>query len=146
MGAAVAGVSAFEWGLLAISAATTAYSVDQGKKATASQQVELDLAKRQESQAAQDRELQRNRRINAILGAQNAQAAASGVANSGSVANISLQDAKLAGEDSSTDALNTRTRIDALSRQRTTIGSVGRARTATSIMKLAETGYSTFGK
>jgi hypothetical protein len=86
-----------------------------------SERSQIKLEERQEKLAAGDRELQRQRRLNALLGEQNAMAAASGVANSGSVANISLQDAKLAEEDSKVDKVNTGYRLQALRMKRKSI-------------------------
>lgn len=87
-----------------------------------SQQAQLKLQQRQESQAATDREVQRQRRLNAILGSQAASAAAAGVANSGSIANLSLVDAKRAAEDSVVDQVGTGQRIAALKAQSKSIG------------------------
>lgn len=108
--------------LLALAAAGTAVAVHGQRQAAGAQQVELDLAARQEATAARDREVQRKRRLVAILGSQAAEASAAGVAMSGSVANVSITDAKRAGEDSLIDSVNTSTRINALRRERRTIG------------------------
>ena len=78
---------------------------------------ELAIAKRQEKAAALDREVVRKRRSAAILGAQTAEAAAKGLQLSGSVANISIVDAKRAAEESQIDRINTSGRISALSRR-----------------------------
>lgn len=102
---------------VALLVVTTALQVAAQQSASKAQQVQLDLQKRQEKNAATDREVQRQRRLNAILGAQNAEIAASGVVNQGSVANVSIKDAKRAAEDSQVDRINTATRITALSAQ-----------------------------
>lgn len=139
------GVFAAYPALTALTAASTAVAVYSARESAAYQQAELDVAARQEGRAAQEREVARKRRLAAILGSQSAAAAASGLAMSGSVANISLTDAQRAGEDSLTDDVNTRQRIDALRRQRHTIGRMSNIRTATSIMGGAERAY-TYGK
>lgn len=126
--------------VLAAAIVGTALQVESDRAATRAQQVELRMAKRQESAAARDRELQRKRRTGAILGTQSALAAASGVAMSGSVANVSLTDAKRAGEETMIDDANTRARIGALERRRRTIGRLGNIRTATTILGFAEQG------
>jgi hypothetical protein len=108
------------------------------RRATQAREVELTLMQRQEESASRDREVQRQRRINALMGAQAAQAAAQGVQLSGSVGNISLEDARLAGEASMIDDINTRQRIDALSRNRATLTSQSNFRTATQILNTAD--------
>jgi hypothetical protein len=101
------------------------------------QQVQLNLEKRQEQSAARDREVQRQRRLNAILGAQSAAIAASGVANSGSVANVSLIDAKRAAEDSQVDRINTSSRVIALDTNRRAIRKVGQIQAAGTLLSAA---------
>ena len=96
--------------------------------------VELNIAKRQERSSALDREVLRKRRSAAILGAQTAEAAAKGVQLSGSVANISLVDAKRAAEESQIDRINTAGRISALSRRSKSIRRAARIKIATSII------------
>jgi hypothetical protein len=110
--------------------------VQAGAQISASnaQQTQLKLEKRQEESAARDREVQRMRRLNAILGAQNAAIAASGVANSGSVANVSLVDAKRAAEDSQVDRINTSSRIIALDTNRRAIRKAGQIQAAGTIL------------
>lgn len=108
-------------------------------KAAGAQQVELDLAARQEKLAATDREVQRKRRLNAVLGTQAAQAAASGVAFSGSVANVSVSDAEQASVDRLVDRSNTRIVIDSINRRRKSIGRAGALSAATSILSTAGT-------
>lgn len=113
--------------------------VSAGAQISASnaQQAQLKLEKRQEESAARDREVQRQRRLNAILGAQNAAIAASGVVNSGSVANVSLVDAKRASEDSQVDRINTRSRIIALDANRRAIRKVGQLQAAGTLLSAA---------
>lgn len=124
--------------LLALVAAGTAVAVHEQRQSAGAQQVELDLAKRQEEQAARDREVQRKRRLVAILGSQQAEAAAGGTALSGSIANISITDAKRAAEDSLIDQQNTSTRIAALGRERRTIGRLQRAESLGTILSAGE--------
>lgn len=112
------------------------------RQASGAQQVELEMQKRGEDSAARDREVQRKRRLNAILGAQSAVAAASGLQSQGSVANISLVDATRAGQESFIDQGNTRARIASLSRQQASIRRVSAGRTATTIL---QTGASIYG-
>jgi hypothetical protein len=107
------------------------------KKSSDAQQVQLNLEKRQELAAAQDREVQRQRRLNAILGANNAAIAASGVVNSGSVANVSIIDAKRASEDSQVDRVNTRSRVIALDTNRRAIRKAGYLQAAGTILSAA---------
>ena len=95
---------------------------------------ELAIAKRQEKAAALDREVVRKRRSAAILGTQAAEAAAKGVQLSGSIANISLTDAKRAAEESQIDRINTAARVSALSRRAKTIRRAARIKIATTIM------------
>ena len=102
------------------------------------QTIELEIAKREEASASRDREVQRKQRITAILGAQAADAAAKGVALSGSVANISLEDAKRASRESLIDDVNTSARISALSRRSRSIRRLQKLRTAVTIFKTAE--------
>ena len=101
-------------------------------------QVELEISKRQEASASRDREIQRKQRIAAILGVQSADAAAKGVAMSGSVANISLEDAKRASRESLIDDVNTSARISALSRRIRSVGRLQKIRTAVTIFSAAE--------
>ena len=115
-----------------------AATVSAQRQAAGAQQVELEVAKREESAAARDREVQRKRRTVAILGAQSASAAAKGVSLSGSVANISIVDAKRASEESMIDDVSTRARIDALSRRSRSIGRLQKLRSAATIFKAAE--------
>lgn len=124
--------------LIAAVVAGTAATVHSQRQATGAQEVELELAKRQEQRGAADREVQRKRRLVAILGSQRAAAAASGFAMSGSVANISITDAKRAAEDSRVDSLNSRLRIDSLSRRKRSIRRAGNAQTATTILGAVE--------
>ena len=102
------------------------------------QTIELEIAKREEASASRDREVQRKQRIAAILGAQAADAAAKGVALSGSVANISLEDAKRASRESLIDDVNTSARISALSRRSRSIRRLQKFRTAITIFKFGE--------
>lgn len=120
--------------LIGLTAAATAGSVYSQRQATGAREVELELAQRQEEQAARDRQVQRKRRLAAVLGSQRAQAAAQGLTMSGSVGNISLTDARRASEESLIDDVNTRARIDALKRNRSTISRLSRVRTATTIL------------
>ncbi len=117
-------------------AAVTTIAAD--RKATGAKQVELDIQARQEKSAARDREIQRRRRLATVLGSQAALAAAKGIQLSGSVANISLTDAKRAAEDSRTDDLNTQARLASLKRQRKSLSRVSTLRTATTILKAGE--------
>ena len=92
--------------------------------------------------------MQRQRRLNAILGAQNAAIAASGIVNSGSVANVSLIDAKRAAEDSQVDAINTGARISALKTESRAIRRVSNIQSAATIFQAAGRAYDRgdFGK
>lgn len=137
MGAFVA-APAIAKALLAVTAAATVGTVAAQRKAAGARSVELEVAQRQEASAARDREVLRKRRLHAILGSQRAAAAASGLAMSGSVANISLTDARRASEESLIDDVNTRARIDALKRNRSTISRMSRLRTSTTILGAAE--------
>lgn len=101
------------------------------------QEVEIELAKRKESSDARDREVQRKRRIAAILGAQAADAAAKGLQLSGSVANISIVDAKRASEESLIDDVDTRLRIDVLSRRSRSIRRIANLRSGATILNTA---------
>ncbi len=114
-------------GVLAVPllAASTTATVLSQRQSTGAQQVELDLAARQEKLGATTREAARKRRLVAVLGAQRAGAAAAGVGFSGSVANISLSDAREAQLDRSLDRSNTRVSLDRLRRQRSSIGKAG---------------------
>lgn len=122
----------------ALAAASAVGAVSATTKATGAREVELELAQRKEETASRDREVQRKERIIAILGAQSAQAAASGLAMSGSVGNISIADAQRAGRESLVDDVNTRGRIDALKRNRKTISRLSSIRTATTILGAGE--------
>ncbi len=121
-------------GSFALQAGVAALSVSAQIQAAGAREVELELKKRDETSSAKDRELQRKRRLAAILGAQSAEAAARGLQLSGSVANISITDAKLAGEDSLIDSVNTRARISALSRNQKSIRRVANIRAARTII------------
>jgi hypothetical protein len=107
------------------------------KSSSNAQQTQLLLEKRQEQAAAQDREVQRMRRLNAILGSQNAAIAASGVVNSGSIANVSITDAKRASEDSQVDRVNTSARIIAIDTNRRAIRKAGDLQAAGTILSAA---------
>lgn len=111
------------------------------KSAANAQQVQLNLQQRQEKAAATDREVQRQRRLNAILGAQNAAIAASGVVNQGSVANVSLVDARRAHEDSQVDRINTSTRITALRTESSAIRRTSNIQAAATIFQGASRAY-----
>ena len=114
------------------------FQIAAQRKEAGAKQVELEIAKRQEASASRDRQVQRKQRITAILGAQAANAAAKGIALSGSVANISLEDAKRASRESLIDDVNTTARISALSRRGRSIGRLQKLRTAVTIFKAAE--------
>lgn len=118
------------------------------RSAANAQQVQLTLQQRQEKAAATDRDVQRQRRLNAILGAQNAAIAASGIVNSGSVANVSLIDAKRAAEDSQVDQINTSGRITALRTESKAIRRVSNIQSAATIFQAAGRAYNRgdFGK
>lgn len=118
--------------------ALTLLKIAAQRQAAGAQQVELEIAKREESAGARDREVQRKRRITAILGAQSADAAAKGIALSGSVANISLVDAKRASEESLIDDVNTRSRIAALSRRIRSIRRLSTVKTGITILQDVE--------
>lgn len=105
------------------------------------QQAQLTLQQRQEKQAATDRDVQRQRRLNAILGAQTAAISAAGIVNSGSVANVSLVDARRAAEDSQVDQINTSTRISALRTESRAIRRVSQIRGAATIFGAANRAY-----
>lgn len=130
----VLALPAVQWAIVGLTAAGAVYAQRQ---ASGAQEVQLELQKRGEAQAAQDREVQRKRRLNAILGSQAAEAAASGLSMSGSVANISLVDAQRASEDSMIDSVSTRARIDALSSQQRTIRRISTVRQASTILGAA---------
>jgi hypothetical protein len=130
----VLALPAVQWAIVGLTAAGAVYAQRQ----TAGAQVaELEMQKRGEAQAAQDREIQRKRRLNAILGSQAAEAAASGLSMSGSVANISITDARRASEESMIDSVASRQRIDAMSRQQRTIRRVSTVRQASTILGAA---------
>lgn len=105
-----------------LTAAATGLEVYGTMQAAKAQRQQLLVEQKQEAMAATDREVQRQRRLNAILGSQAASAAAAGVANSGSVGNISLVDARRAAEDSLVDQVGTGQRIRALRSQSRSIG------------------------
>lgn len=117
-----------------LTAATTALSVVGQQNEAAAQRVELKVRKREEASAARDREVVRGRRFNALLGAQSAAAAAKGIQLSGSPANISLEDARRSSEESLIDRTNTEGRINALSRQATSIKRLANVKSATTIL------------
>ena len=123
---------------LPLAIGATVFSVAATRQAAGAQQAELEIAKREEASGARDREVQRKRRLVTILGAQSADAAARGVALSGSVGNISIQDAKRASEDSLIDDVNTRGRISALSRRSRSVGRLANLRSATTILGAGE--------
>jgi hypothetical protein len=125
---------AVQWAIVGLTAAGAVYSQRQ---AAGAQEVELQMQKRGEATAAQDREIQRKRRLNAILGTQAAEAAAGGLSMSGSVANISLTDARRASEESMIDSVASRQRIDALSRQQRTVRRLSNVRTASTLLNAA---------
>ena len=114
------------------------FQIAAQRKEAGAKQVELEIAKRQEASASRDRQVQRKQRITAILGAQAANAAAKGIALSGSVANISLEDAKRASRESLIDDVNTTARISALSRRSRSIRRLTNIRTAVTIFKAVE--------
>ena len=114
------------------------FQIAAQRQEAGAKQVELEIAKRQEASASRDREVQRKQRITAILGAQAANAAAKGIALSGSVANISLEDAKRASRESLIDDVNTTARISALSRRSRSIRRLTNIRTAVTIFKAVE--------
>lgn len=130
----VLALPAVQWAIVGLTAAGAVYAQRQ---ASGAQEVELEMQKRGEAQAAQDREIQRKRRLNAILGSQAAEAAASGLQMSGSVANISLTDARRASEESMIDSVSSRQRIDALNRQQRTIRRISNVRQASTILNAA---------
>lgn len=109
-------------GFLASTAAVAGASASV--KLAGAQQVELDLAARQEKLAFKDREVARKRRLVAVLGAQRAAFAAAGVSG-GSLANVSLSDAEQASIDRLVDRSNTRITLDRINRQRKSIGQAG---------------------
>ncbi|HVJ22326.1 MAG TPA: hypothetical protein VM756_00155 [Burkholderiales bacterium] len=111
------------------------------RSAANAQQVQLTLQQRQEKAAATDRDVQRQRRLNAILGAQNAAIAASGIVNSGSVANVSLIDAKRAAEDSQVDRINTSAKITALRTESKAIRRVSNIQSAATLFQAAGRAY-----
>lgn len=123
-------------GLLTL--ASVGLTIAAQRQAAGAQQVELEIAQREESAASRDREVLRKRRTVAILGAQSADATAKGIALSGSVANISLVDARRASEESLIDDVNTRARIDALSRRSRSIGRLQKLQSGITIFKAAE--------
>lgn len=138
--AGLAALAGFATGGLttALTVGSAGASIVAQRRGAQAQKVELELAQREEATAARDREVQRRRRLAAVLGTQSALAAASGLAMSGSVANVSLTDARRAGEDSAVDNYNTRLRIDALKRNRSSISRMSRFRTATTILGAGE--------
>lgn len=115
------------------------FQIAASRQEAGAKQVELEITKRQEASASRDREVQRKQRIVAILGAQAASAAAKGIALSGSVANISIEDARRASRESLIDDVNTAGRISALSRRSRSIGRLQKLRTAVTIFKAVET-------
>lgn len=144
----VAAWGATEW--LAAAAVTTAavgtyMQVQANNQAADEKKAELVSQSQQEKAAAIDRELQRKRRLSAILGAQAAEAAASGLAMSGSVANISINDAKIGTEDNIIDAGNTRARINSYDRTSRSIGKIASYQNAGTIMSGAERIFSAGG-
>lgn len=124
-----------------VAAVGAVLSVVAQQSASNAEQAQLDLQKRQEKGAAADREVQRQRRLNAILGSQNAAIAASGVVNQGSIANVSLVDAKRAAEDSNVDRINTSSRIIALSEKSRSIKRVANIQSAATIFQAAGRAY-----
>lgn len=125
--------------------ASAGAQIASNRQATGAQQVELEMEKRGEAAMAQDREVQRKRRLSAILGAQSAEAAAAGLSMTGSVANITLADAKEASRESTVDRANTRGRIDTMSRQSRSLGRLSNVRTATTILSTAASLYGGMG-
>ena len=114
------------------------FQIAADRQVAGAKQVELEITKRQEASASRDREIQRKQRLAAILGAQSADAAAKGIALSGSVANISLEDARRASRESLIDDVNTAGRISALSRRSRSISRLKKVRTVITIFKAAE--------
>lgn len=124
-------------GFLASSAAVA--SASASIKGTGAQEVDLELAKRQEKLAAKDREVQRQERLNAVLGSQRAAAAASGVAFSGSVANVSISDAERASIDRLVDRQNTRIQLNRFDTRKKAIRRIGNMRAGATILSTAAT-------
>lgn len=121
-----------------LTAAAAGAEVYANKEAASAQRTELEMAMRQERAAATDREVQRQRRLAAILGSQHAAAAASGVAASGSIANISAVDARRAAEDSLVDRVNTGSKIRAMRAQSRSIKRVSNIRAVGTILKAGQ--------
>lgn len=123
---------------LALTAAMAGAEIWANKQSASAQRTQLEMQMRQERAAASDREVQRQRRLNAILGSQNAAAAASGVAASGSVANISYVDARRAAEDSLVDRVNTTSKISAMRAESRSIRKISNIKAAGTILRAAD--------
>jgi hypothetical protein len=127
-----------QFAFLAAAAAVKSFGTIRSAQA---ENAQLKVVQRQEEQAATDREVQRQRRLNAILGSQAASVAASGVALSGSVANLSIVDARRAAEDSLVDQISTGQRITALQMQRRSNTQGARIKVAGTILSTAASAY-----
>lgn len=123
---------------LAAAAAVSSFGTIRAAQA---ENAQLKLQQRQEEQAATDREVQRQRRLNAILGYQSASAAAAGVSMSGSIANLSIVDARRAAEDSLVDRISTGQRISALQMARRSNSQAAAFKVGGTILSAAASAY-----
>ena len=121
-----------------------AASASQQRKAAKQQAVELEIQADDERVAAEGRELDRRRKLNRFLAAEQVGQATSGVAGEGSPESLSLANAKVASLSEGAESLSDRLRQQQLKRQSKNVRSAGKVQAGSTLLsgvsKVAQTG------
>lgn len=119
------------WVVVAVAAVSTVYTAQQQRDAAKQEEYNLQRQAEQESLAAENEEIIRRERLNKVLAANVASAAAGNIEGSGQA--ISLQSARKASSSEGAESLSDRLRQDLLRREGKAAAAAGK-RQATSTL------------
>lgn len=117
-----------------VTVAATAYSAYQSREAGKQQQYNIERQAEQERLSAEDQEIQRRDRLNKVLSANIASAAAAGTLGEGSQQSIAIGAAKRVASSEGAESLSERMRQDLLRREGKAAKTAGNVQAASTLL------------
>ena len=134
------------WAVTVVTIAAAAYSAHQSREAGKQQQYNLERQAEQERLSAEDQEIQRRDRLNQVLSANIASAAASGSLGEGSQQSIAIGAAKKVASSEGAESLSERMRQDLLRREGRAARQAGNIQAASTLLSGAASTARAAGK
>lgn len=120
--------------ITAIAVAATVYSAYQSRESGKQQQYNIERQAEQERLSAEDQEIQRRDRLNKVLSANIASAAAAGTLGEGSQQSIAIGAAKRVASSEGAESLSERMRQDLLRREGKAAKTAGNVQAASTLL------------